>query len=253
MVNNQVSCIECARARPAQPAAPQQYPYPPQQVPYQYMPFYPFVYPMAQPLTQEARRDYLLGGIGAIMSGIFIIIAFALSLYYSIFSYYMNNDSINIILMAVIVMLSVSLILTGFAFYGMNRMYRRASAVAGFIVSIILPVIFMIITMVTIYNRSSSYYSLYSITAVGSGVIIGVLFILTGVFIIILRRYFTNIPHATSTGIMLIVGGSFACSIILCFVGIIIAGVAYFLFAAMLLRERMIWSNYGNVNTYMQR
>ncbi len=135
-----------------------------------------------------------------------------------------------------LILVCSSIVVASIAFYGYRRNYGSTMSLATFIISLIFPWFLLIskllLTTGLVFVPYTTYYYTYwmpgplylhyiALYIVGSA-LIGVLFILWGCALIVVRKYTGKAGLPIASGIIFIIAGSFWCSIFLYPVGSIL-------------------------------
>ena len=213
-------CVETGRAKPQ----PVQVSPPPVRVPT------PPV-KMPAPSGIPTRAPFVVGGVGAIISGVASLLSF-FGGFGNIFWHNLGWGSIWAILGGII--LGVGLILAGIGYKGIKRNYGVGTGTAGFAFSIVVCVfVFVNVALGIIgfsyengvpYYRDPEYawYIFYIGSTVIAVILFGVMQILWGAAHINSSKYTGTSGLTMATGIMLIISGAMTASVIAAFAGIIL-------------------------------
>lgn len=184
-----------------------------------------------KPGGTPSKTPFIIGGVGAIISGVAAVLSIfgGIGSSFWLFGYYGYGYSTAFFSMMTGVLLSVGLILAGIGYKGIKTNYGRSIGTAGFALSIVSCVFFLIDAVLVIIARGGYYYYYYYnpwyIVYVLFGIIALELFAATqivwGVAHINSRKYTGNSALGMATGILLIISGAFTASLLLAFVGMI--------------------------------
>jgi hypothetical protein len=183
--------------------------------------------PPQAPPGKTSRTPFIIGSVGGMMSGIAAIIYLALSFGYAL----ITVGGGGFVGMMLLIIMAVGILLAGFGYRGIKQFSGLSIGTAGFALSIVSAVFFFVtaglgfVAFATgnyyYYYYWNGFFTIYVIFDIISLALFGVTQIIWGVAQIKWRRL-TKTPGLTfATGILFIISGSFACSILLSFIGFI--------------------------------
>lgn len=182
-----------------------------------------------------SRTPFIVGGIGAIISGVAALLVMLLGGLITMWWLMGNTELVGIGGMGGMasgILLAVGLILAGIGYLGIKRNYGYGIGTAGFafsivvcvflFVSIAFGVIFMSYPYYYLYPYKNPWYAIYIISSIITLILFGIMQILWGIAHINTRQYTGTSGLAMATGIMLIISGALTASVIIAFAGIIL-------------------------------
>jgi len=187
---------------------------------------------VARPSGIPTRASFIVGGVGAIISGVAALLSLFGGFGNIFYGAFFGFGSIWSIVGSII--LGVGLILAGIGYKGIKSNYGVGTGTAGFAFSIVACVfVFVNVAFGIIglpYGSRVPYYSdpwyssylIYTISAIITLILFGVMQILWGVAHINSRKYTGVSGLGMATGIMLIISGALTASVFIAFAGIVL-------------------------------
>jgi hypothetical protein len=181
-----------------------------------------------KPSGTPSRTPFIIGGIGGIIAGVAGILSMftgiASMLYWGTFGMLLGVAAIP-----VSVFLGVGIVLTGFGYKGMKTNYGLGIGTAGFILSILTAALFFVTAVLGVAGGSyyygyyfySRWYAVFIAFWWISVVMFGATQIVYGVAHIVCRRFTGYSALGLATGILLVISGAFAGTVLLSFVGML--------------------------------
>ncbi len=187
--------------------------------------------PVLSPKGLPSRSYFVIGGVGMFLTAALAICLGVFGLLTSQFLFYGYYSGTVMILSLILgIILYIGLLLGLVGFYGFYKNYGSGMGIAAFGFGIVATTFYLVslIVMALTVNSFSYYYgtSILAILVSLIGlVLVGILFILEGVSFM-RARHFTHTGEVNlAAGIMLVIAGSFFCSLFLAHFG------GYFLLA----------------------
>jgi len=179
---------------------------------------------------KRARNTFIVGGAGAIISGVATLISFfgGFGIIWS-FVHPVRLEFGSILFIVGGIILGAGLILAGIGYRGIKRNYGVAMGNVSFAFSIVtcvfvfVGVAFAIMSFPYTYfylDYRNLWYPIYILSAIITLIIFGAMQILWGVAHINSRKHTGNSGLATATGILLMISGALTASVIIAFAGI---------------------------------
>jgi hypothetical protein len=177
------------------------------------------------PSGTPSRSLFILGGVGAIISGVAVLLLL-LGGRFAIIFFRFEYSGTNLGVIA----LGVGLIIEGMGYMGIKRNYGVGTGTAGFVFSIVAGVsVFVNLTsfryLFTYWpprysnGPSGQWFLVFVISTIIALITLGVTQILWGIAHVESRDYTGNSGLAMATGIMLILSGALTASVIMAFAG----------------------------------
>jgi hypothetical protein len=188
------------------------------------------------------KTPFIIGGVGALISGILAIFALIFG-FGSVSLFGFSNNYFGVLASVVTPILAVGIILLGLGYRGFRANYGLQSGTGAFALSIVAAVFLLVnvgfgmILSTSYYNYTYSYAtfglaSIASIITVISIMMLGVAQIIFGVAHIYSRRFTGNSGLSMATGIIFIVSGALTTSVLLSFIGMVmllVSGILAFI------------------------
>jgi len=173
------------------------------------------------PSGTPSRSLFILGGVGAIISGVAVLF---ILLGYTYFRFGYSETTLGVIA------LGAGLIIAGMGYMGIKRNYGVGTGTAGFVFSIVAGVsVFVNIASFRFASRyywyrspsgyGTQWFLVFLISTVIALITLGVMQILWGIAHVKSRDYTGNSGLAMATGRMLILSGALTASVIMAFAG----------------------------------